>query len=119
MMRKCHVRFGGGPGEKAVYPTSLAVYPTSCLAPASGSSSCLALGPAGARQTPKTWKHHGYLCALLAIVEYILPTSHSAGQAVVYLDNTLHMEGVMPQLDLGDGKEVPDWQDSLRVLAIR
>ena len=29
MMRKCHVRFGGGPGEKAVYPTSLAVYPTS------------------------------------------------------------------------------------------
>jgi hypothetical protein len=30
------VRFGGGPGEKAVM-TSLAVYPTSCLAPASGS----------------------------------------------------------------------------------
>jgi len=27
MMRKCHVRFGGGPGEKAVM-TSLAVYPT-------------------------------------------------------------------------------------------
>ena len=28
MMRKCHVRFGGGPGEKAAM-TSLAVYPTS------------------------------------------------------------------------------------------
>ena len=37
MMRTCHVRFGGGPGEKAAM-TSLAVYPTSCLAPASGSS---------------------------------------------------------------------------------
>ena len=35
MMRKCHVRFGGGPGEKAVR-TSLAVYPTSCLAAALG-----------------------------------------------------------------------------------
>ena len=28
------------------------------------------------------------------------------------------MESVMPQLDLGDWKEVPDWQDSLRVLAV-
>jgi hypothetical protein len=34
--RKYSVRFGGGPGEKAAM-TSLAVYPTSCLAPASGS----------------------------------------------------------------------------------
>ena len=41
MMRKYPVRFGGGPGEKAVM-TSLAVYPTSCVAPASGSSSGLA-----------------------------------------------------------------------------
>ena len=41
MTRKCHVRFGGGPGEKAAM-TSLAVYPTSCVASASGSSS----GPA-------------------------------------------------------------------------
>ena len=36
MMRKYPVRFGGGPGEKAAM-TSLAVYPTSCLAPASSS----------------------------------------------------------------------------------
>jgi hypothetical protein len=36
MMRKYPVRFGGGPGEKAAM-TSLAVYPTSCVAPASGS----------------------------------------------------------------------------------
>jgi len=42
MMRKYHVRFGGGPGEKAASPTSLAAYPTS--APAFGSGSCLALG---------------------------------------------------------------------------
>ena len=37
ILRKLYVRFGGGPGEKAVM-TSLAVYPTSSLAPASGSS---------------------------------------------------------------------------------
>jgi hypothetical protein len=40
MMRKCHVRFGGGPGEKAAM-TSLAVYPT--CAPVSGSCSGVAL----------------------------------------------------------------------------
>ena len=42
-MRKYSVRFGGEPGEKAAM-TSLAVYPTSCLAPAFGSGSCLAFG---------------------------------------------------------------------------
>ena len=36
-MRKCHVRFGGGPGEKAVM-TSLAVDPTSSLAAAVGAA---------------------------------------------------------------------------------
>src|SRR5262245_49958329 len=35
MMRKYPVRFGGGPGEKAAM-TSLAVYPTSSVAPAFG-----------------------------------------------------------------------------------
>ena len=43
MMRKYPVQFGGGPGEKAAM-TSLAVYPTSSLAPASSSSSRLAFG---------------------------------------------------------------------------
>ena len=38
MREKSHVRFGGGPGEKAVEPTSLAAYPTSFLAPAIGAA---------------------------------------------------------------------------------
>ena len=60
MLRKLHVRFGGGPGEKAVM-TSLAVYPTSCLAVRreSGMEECgNTLGvqaPKGIRLTRDSW----------------------------------------------------------------